>query len=112
MFVASAGNTLAVKVEVSPTFILAVALNKVTDSTGIPAAVTVTIQVAVIAESFPATLAVIVALPAAFPLTIPPATVATLSFDDVQVTLLSVAFAGDTTASKVIVSFCAIVTFI
>ena len=103
LFVALVGNTVAVRVCVSPTVIDNDDLFKLTLVTAIVAVVTVTLQVAVLLPSF--VLTVIVALPAAFAETTPEdETVATDVLLEDQVTVLFVAFEGDTVAVRVCVS--------
>ena len=98
--VAFSGVTVAVSVSVSPSVISAVVLSRVMPVVGITFALTVISQVADTSPAF----AVIVALPALSAVTTPLATVATVSSDDVHVTVLSVASSGVTVAVKVSVS--------
>ena len=94
--VASDGLTVAVKVTDCPTFNDAVVLSRVMLITGV--ASTVTEQVAILSP----TLAVMVVLPTLMALTFPFSTVATDGFDEVQVTVLSVASDGLTVAASFI----------
>ena len=97
------GNTVAVKVSVSPTVIERELLFRLTLVTDTFAAWTVTEHVAVLDPSVVVT--VIVAVPAALAVTTPlEDTVATVVLLDFHVTDLSVAFDGRTVAVKVCVS--------
>ena len=92
--VALSGVTVAVRVALAPSTRFRDSLSNLMDSTGTNAAVTVTLQVA----SFAPALAVMVAVPAFTAFTLPSATVATASSEEVQVTILSVASSGFTVA--------------
>ena len=106
--VASLGSTVAVNVKVSPTYVLFDVLLSETD-VGCIADLTATVQVAV----FPLTVvAVIVAVPCFFPLTLPKLTVATSSLLLVHVIVLSVASLGNTSAVKDKVSPNPTITFV
>ena len=98
--VASSGVTVAMSVSVSPSVISAVVLSRVIPVAGITFALMVISQVADTSPAF----AVIVTLPALSAVTTPSLTVATVSSDDVQTTVLSVAFSGVTVAVSVSVS--------
>ena len=93
--VASDGFTVAVRVTVSPALRDAVVLFSVTEVTSV--ATTVIVQVAVLLPA----LAVMVAVPTFFAVTTPFETVAIVSSEDVQVTVLSVASSGFTVAVRV-----------
>ena len=96
--VASSGLTVAVRVTVSPAFREALVLSRVTEVTWV--ATTVTAQVAVLSPA----LAVMVAEPTFFAMTMPSLTVATEASEVLQVTVLSVASSGLTVAVRVTVS--------
>ena len=96
--VASDGFTVAVRVTVSPALSDAVVLFRVTEVTSV--ASTVTSHVAVLSPA----LAVMVAVPTFFAVTTPFETVATVSSEELQVTVLSVASDGFTVAVRVTVS--------
>ena len=107
LFVALSGVIVTFKAEdISPTTIAkgSGVVIKI-DSTGIAAALTVTIQVFVIAPFFPITVALILTVPRLTPFTTPSATVAIFSSLEAQAIVLFVAFAGDTDTFKVAVSF-------
>ena len=95
--VASSGFTVAVSCTVSPTANESDVLSRVTDPVG---TVTMTAHSAVL----PPHLAVIVALPDLTAVTLPSATLATDSSEEVHVTFLSVASSGFTVAVNVAVS--------
>ena len=100
--VALDGDTVAIRVWVSPTSIVNDVLFRLTPVTGIAAAVTVTTQEAFLPPSVVVT--VIVAVPAFFAVTTPEEdTVATVVLFEVHVTDLSVAFDGETVAVNVAV---------
>ena len=88
------GVTVAVKVVVAPTLMLAVVLFSVMPLTRM--GVTVTAQVA----DFPPAVAVIVAVPTPFAVTVPLDTVATEVLELLHVTVLSVASVGATVATS------------
>ncbi len=90
------GSTVAVKAAVPPAESDKVVALNVILVTLTDVVVTVTMQVAV----FPPAVAVIVALPAATPVTVPLLTVATELLDVLQVTVASVASVGNTVAVK------------
>ena len=95
--VALDGLTVAVSVTLSPSVRLRLLLSSVTPSTATVFAATVTEQVA----DFPPALAVIVAVPAFTAVTFPlESTVATDVFDELQLTVLSVALSGFTVAFR------------
>ena len=96
--VASDGFTVAVRVTVSPALSDAVVLSRVTEVTSV--ASTVTSHVAVLSPA----LAVMIAAPTFFAITTPFETVAIVSSEELQVTVLSVASSGFTVAVKVTVS--------
>ena len=99
--VASAGVTVATRVRVSPSTKAALVRLRLIPSTGITFFSTVTSQVAV----FSPALAVMVAVPTDTALTLPVAsTVAMAALEELQVTVLSVASAGVTVATRVRVS--------
>ena len=99
MSVAVSGPTVAINVTLSPSVTVAVVWSNVTLSTGTTAAATVISQVALLSPAF----AVIVTVPSFNVVTTPSATVATVSSDDVHVTVLS-APAGFTVAVNVTLS--------
>ena len=100
--VASAGDTVAVRVASSPTSRLSSLLSRLTLSTATAFASTVTAQVAVLPPSLVFT--VMVAEPAFTPVTTPSATDATASSELLQLTLLSAASSGLTVAVSVTLS--------
>ena len=103
LFVASSGDTVATSVSLSPTASVRELLSSFTPVTFTSAAVTVTLQVAVLPPSFVVT--VTVASPAAFASTLPlSSTVATSGLSELQLTLLSVASEGFTVAVRVLLS--------
>ena len=99
LLVALSGATVAVSVSDSPSTRLRVFLFRVTPVTATVLAVTVTEQVAVLLPS--AVVTVMVVFPALTAVTLPSATVATLSSDDFQLTALLVALSGATVAVRV-----------
>ena len=109
LLVASEGLMVAVRVEVSPVVRLSEVLSRVTPVTAITGSVTVTVQFA----SLPFTdAAVMVAVPGATAVTLPPLTVATELLLVLQVTVLLEASDGSTVAVRVavlpVVSFSAL----
>ncbi len=95
----SSGNTLAVKVTLSPTLISADSALSVTLSAGV--GMTVTVQLPLTVPQ----VAVIVVWPRATPVTIPfSSTVAIVGSLELHVTVLSVALSGNTLAVKVTLS--------
>ena len=97
--VASSGVTVAVRVAFSPDFRVSSVLSRLTPVTATSPLSTVTLQVAVLPPSL--VLTVMVAVPG-LPARISPLSTATTGGSlDVQVTLLSVAFAGVTVAVRV-----------
>ena len=96
--VASDGFTVAVRVTVSPALSDAVVLFRVTEVTSVR--MTVIWHVAVLLPA----LAVMVAVPTFFAVTTPFETVAIVSSEELQVTVLSVASSGFTVAVRVTVS--------
>ena len=99
LFVAPSGLTVAVRVALFPAFSSRLFLSSVTLSTATSAFATVTVQVAVLSPAF----AVMVAVPSAFAVTVPPSTVAISGLSLVHVTVLSVALSGFTVAVRVAV---------
>ena len=94
--VALSGLTVAVRTAWSPSTRPSVVLSRVTEVTAMKDGRTVTVHLADLSPAF----AVIVAVPALTAFTLPFVTVATEVFDEVQVTVLSVAFSGMTVAVR------------
>ena len=95
--VASSGFTVAVSVYSPPSVSSNFVLSKVMEVTATVAFLTVTAQIAVFSPAF----AVMVAVPAFTAVTLPSFTVATAAFEELQVTVLSVASSGFTVAVSV-----------
>ena len=95
--VALSGFTVAVSVASAPSSSDRVVLFSVTEVTATVAFVTVTVQVA----DFPPAFAVMVAVPAFTAVTLPSFTVAIAVFEELHVTVLSVALSGFTVAVSV-----------
>ena len=100
LFVALSGLTVATRSSVTSTAMVVADLFNVTPVTATGALVTVTVQDAVLVVSL-SEVTVILAVPAATPVTTPPVTVATALLLLLQVTFLSVAVDGATVATRV-----------